>query len=38
MMGYIEAAVIIAFWFGLCAAFFVVRGIGGFVARIWRRW
>lgn len=36
-MRYVEAGAIIAFWFAICAAFFVGRGLYGFVARFWRR-
>ena len=36
-MRYVEATAVILFWFSLAAAFFVVRGVGGFIRRLWDR-
>jgi hypothetical protein len=37
-MRYVEAGLVIAFWLAICTAFVVVRGVGGFIARFWRKW
>jgi hypothetical protein len=37
VLHWILAGAVIALWFALCAAFYVVRGVGGFINRFWKR-
>jgi|HubBroStandDraft_6_1064221.scaffolds.fasta_scaffold242811_3 hypothetical protein len=37
LLHWILAGAVIAIWFALCLAFFVARGVFGFVSRFWKR-